>query len=240
MDRRHAESARVDVQLDGFGSTGTVMRRTRARPAAGGRPAPLGTLRLQVPGRHSVLNALAAVPSGSSWTCRSRASPQRSPSSRAPSGASSARGVVNGITVVDDYGHHPTEIAAVLAAARAAGPARVVVAFQPHRYSRTAQLMRRVRRRAGRRRRGRAHRHLPRRRGTDSRRHVEALAAAVNRRRAGAGVDRRAAARRVAAAVAALARARRPGDHPGRRLDRRRRGAGGAGIERRYGVEAAR
>ena len=43
--------------------------------------------------------------------------------------------------MVDDYGHHPTEIAAVIAAARAAAPARVVVVFQPHRYSRTAQLM---------------------------------------------------------------------------------------------------
>jgi UDP-N-acetylmuramate--alanine ligase len=50
-------------------------------------------------------------------------------------------GVVNGITVVDDYGHHPTEIAAVLAAARAARPARVVVAFQPHRYTRTRDLL---------------------------------------------------------------------------------------------------
>jgi UDP-N-acetylmuramate--alanine ligase len=42
---------------------------------------------------------------------------------------------------VDDYGHHPTEIAAVIAAARAAKPARVVVAFQPHRYSRTRDLL---------------------------------------------------------------------------------------------------
>jgi UDP-N-acetylmuramate--alanine ligase len=46
------------------------------------------------------------------------------------------------VTVIDDYGHHPTEIAAVLAAARAASPARVIVAFQPHRYSRTRDLMR--------------------------------------------------------------------------------------------------
>ena len=49
--------------------------------------------------------------------------------------------MVGGITVVDDYGHHPTEIAAVLAAARAAKPARVVVAFQPHRYTRTRDLL---------------------------------------------------------------------------------------------------
>ena len=49
--------------------------------------------------------------------------------------------------VVDDYGHHPTEIAAVIAAARAGIDRRVVVVFQPHRYSRTRQLLRRVRRR---------------------------------------------------------------------------------------------
>jgi UDP-N-acetylmuramate--alanine ligase len=50
------------------------------------------------------------------------------------------RGEVNGILVVDDYGHHPTEIAAVLDAARTLGR-RVVVAFQPHRFTRTALLM---------------------------------------------------------------------------------------------------
>jgi UDP-N-acetylmuramate--alanine ligase len=48
---------------------------------------------------------------------------------------------VNGVTVVDDYGHHPTEIAAVLRAARAGRPARVVALFQPHRFSRTRDLM---------------------------------------------------------------------------------------------------
>ena len=47
---------------------------------------------------------------------------------------------MNGVLVVDDYGHHPTEIAAVLAAARATFDRRVVVAFQPHRYSRTRAL----------------------------------------------------------------------------------------------------
>ena len=50
------------------------------------------------------------------------------------------RGEPNGILVVDDYGHHPTEIAAVLAAARTLGR-RIVVAFQPHRFTRTAALM---------------------------------------------------------------------------------------------------
>jgi UDP-N-acetylmuramate--alanine ligase len=50
------------------------------------------------------------------------------------------RGEPNGILVVDDYGHHPTEIAAVLAAARTLNR-RIVVAFQPHRYTRTASLL---------------------------------------------------------------------------------------------------
>ena len=50
-------------------------------------------------------------------------------------------GEVGGITVIDDYGHHPVEIAAVLAAARAATAGRVIAVFQPHRYSRVASLM---------------------------------------------------------------------------------------------------
>jgi UDP-N-acetylmuramate--alanine ligase len=51
------------------------------------------------------------------------------------------RGEVGGVLVVDDYGHHPTEIAAVLAAARAALGRRLVVAFQSHRYTRTRALL---------------------------------------------------------------------------------------------------
>jgi len=50
-------------------------------------------------------------------------------------------GEVNGVVVVDDYGHHPTEIAAVVAAARHASKGRVVLVFQPHRYTRTRDLM---------------------------------------------------------------------------------------------------
>jgi UDP-N-acetylmuramate--alanine ligase len=51
------------------------------------------------------------------------------------------KGVRNGVTVVDDYGHHPTEIRATLETARAGGYRRVLVLFQPHRYSRTRLLM---------------------------------------------------------------------------------------------------
>jgi UDP-N-acetylmuramate--alanine ligase len=52
------------------------------------------------------------------------------------------KGEAAGVTVVDDYGHHPTEIAAVLQAARGTGARRVVCVFQPHRFTRTAQLLR--------------------------------------------------------------------------------------------------
>jgi UDP-N-acetylmuramate--alanine ligase len=51
------------------------------------------------------------------------------------------RGTAAGVRVIDDYGHHPTEIAAVLAAARAGRPSRVVAVFQPHRYTRTRDLL---------------------------------------------------------------------------------------------------
>ena len=50
------------------------------------------------------------------------------------------KGRVNGVTVIDDYGHHPTEIRATLAAARQCGFRRIHVIFQPHRYSRTQLL----------------------------------------------------------------------------------------------------
>jgi UDP-N-acetylmuramate--alanine ligase len=52
-----------------------------------------------------------------------------------------SRGTVQGVRVVDDYGHHPTEIAAVLSAARDGRPARLIAVFQPHRYSRTRDLL---------------------------------------------------------------------------------------------------
>ena len=139
IEQPDASIGAVDVVLEGFGSTCTVVQRdTRQRPAPA---APLGRLRLQVPGRHSVLNALAAVAVGLElgvpFDVIAAALEEFSGAER----RFEVRGVVRGITVVDDYGHHPTEIAAVLAAARAAAPRRIVVAFQPHRYSRTAQLM---------------------------------------------------------------------------------------------------
>jgi UDP-N-acetylmuramate--alanine ligase len=132
-----ADLGAVDIRLTGFSSRCVVIRR-----GANGDRQTLGPLRLQVAGRHSVQNALAAIAVGLELDV---------PFDRLVAGLEEFQGAerrfqhigeVNGIRVVDDYGHHPTEIAAVLAAARAAQPSRVVVAFQPHRYSRTRDLMR--------------------------------------------------------------------------------------------------
>ena len=124
-----------------------------------------GRFTLGVPGRHNLLNALAAVAVGlRARRCRStRDRRRRSRRSAAPSGGSSCAARRSGVLVVDDYGHHPTEIAAVLAAARAGHrPAACVVAFQPHRYTPHGAAAGRVRPGARGGRRGRADRHLRR------------------------------------------------------------------------------
>ncbi len=98
----------------------------------------LGHVELAVPGRHNVLNALAALASGVALGA------DFSAMARGLAGVAGAErrfqrlGDARGVTIVDDYGHHPTEIRATLAAARAAFPGRrIVAAFQPHLYSRT-------------------------------------------------------------------------------------------------------
>lgn len=125
-----------DIQLDGFASRCTVTRRVSS-----GEGEVLGEMRLQVPGRHSVQNALAAVAVGLELDVPFTQIASALETFQGVERRFEIRGTVNEIRIVDDYGHHPTEIAAVLAAARAAQPTRVVVAFQPHRYSRTRDLM---------------------------------------------------------------------------------------------------
>ena len=96
---------------------------------------------LKVPGRHNVQNALAAVAVGLELDVPFA----NIAAALAEFGGAERRfqrlGEAGGAIVVDDYGHHPTEIAAVIAAARAGIDRRVLVVFQPHRYSRTRDLM---------------------------------------------------------------------------------------------------
>ena len=126
----------VDVQMKGFATVCTVRAR---RP--GGRAVELGQLQLAVPGSHNVLNALAAVAMarelGVAWSDIARALAGFHGAER----RFQRRGQVRGITVVEDYGHHPTEIAAVIAAAKLIAERHLIVAFQPHRFTRTQFLM---------------------------------------------------------------------------------------------------
>ena len=101
----------------------------------------LGRFTLNVPGLHNVSNAMAAVLIGLELGV---APPVIAEGLAAFAGVDrrfQVRGRANGVTVVDDYGHHPTEIRATLAAAHDCGFRRVLVLFQPHRYTRTKFLL---------------------------------------------------------------------------------------------------
>jgi UDP-N-acetylmuramate--alanine ligase len=141
-DRRRSASAGqaqvvgTGVELGAFGARCRVHRRRE------GVLQPLGSLELSVPGRHNLENALAAVAVGGLLGLPLERVAAALREFQGAERRFQRYGEVNGVLVVDDYGHHPTEIAAVLAAARASLNRRLVVVFQPHRYSRTASLMR--------------------------------------------------------------------------------------------------
>jgi UDP-N-acetylmuramate--alanine ligase len=125
--RAGADIRADDIRAEGFGSVCRVIDR--------------GTLELSVPGRHNILNALAAVAVGLElgldWSVIVRGLAAFQGAER----RFQRRGEANGISVIEDYGHHPTEIAAVIDAARPLAKGRLILAFQPHRYSRTQSLM---------------------------------------------------------------------------------------------------
>ena len=98
----------------------------------------IGKLELNVPGHHNLMNAAAALATG---VVLDQAPNEMIDGLATFKGAGrrfEIKGTVNGIRVIDDYGHHPTEIEVTLTAARRfAGDGRLIVIFQPHRYSRT-------------------------------------------------------------------------------------------------------
>jgi len=101
---------------------------------------PLGECTLQIPGRHNVLNALAAVGVGLDLEIPFVTIARALAGFAGVQRRFQIRGTAAGVTVVDDYGHHPAEIRATLAAAKAGFDSRVVTVFQPHRYTRTRDL----------------------------------------------------------------------------------------------------
>ena len=131
-----ADLVGTGMRLEAFGSTCGV---TQRQPD--GTIKKLGDLRLRVPGRHNLLNALGAIAVGLEAAVPFARIASALEEFRGAERRFQMRGEARGVMVVDDYGHHPTEIAAVIAAARAGIDRRVFVVFQPHRFSRTSQLL---------------------------------------------------------------------------------------------------
>ena len=101
----------------------------------------LGTFRLSVPGVHNVLNGAAAIGVGLEMDVPLEQIRQGLAAFSGVDRRFSVRGIERGITVVDDYGHHPTEVKATLAAAKLFDYRKILVLFQPHRFSRTKFLI---------------------------------------------------------------------------------------------------
>jgi UDP-N-acetylmuramate--alanine ligase len=120
-------------------AAGPRVCQTRFEVAAGGEV--YGPLELHVPGLHNVLNATAAVAIATQLEIAPDAIAAGLKSFRGVDRRFQVKGCVRGVTVVDDYGHHPTEIRATLRAAKDCGYGGVHVIFQPHRYTRTRDLM---------------------------------------------------------------------------------------------------
>ena len=126
-----------DPVLSGFGGRCRVRYALYGEAGARGE----GEITLGVPGYHNLMNALAAVTVGLELGVPFNAIASALAEFKGAERRFQVLGEAGGVTVIDDYGHHPTEIAAVIDAARASNPQRIVVAFQPHRYSRTRDLM---------------------------------------------------------------------------------------------------
>jgi len=119
-----------DLRVEGFETYFTVWR----------RQVRLGEVRLRMPGRHYALNALAALAVGEELDVPFARAAQALSEFGGVGRRFDVRGEEGGVLVVDDYGHHPAEVRATLRAAREGFARRLVVAFQPHRYTRTKDL----------------------------------------------------------------------------------------------------
>jgi UDP-N-acetylmuramate--alanine ligase len=133
----YGTSEGVDLALDqialkAMGSTARVMWKGRA----------VGTLELQVPGHHNLLNAAGCLAMGMALQLPVHQLLDGLHNFRGAGRRFELKATEHGIRIIDDYGHHPTEIRVTLEAARRyAGDGRVLVIFQPHRYSRTQAFL---------------------------------------------------------------------------------------------------
>jgi UDP-N-acetylmuramate--alanine ligase len=131
-----AEIRAVDVDLGADGTTFSVVIQGRE-----GEGATLERLHLPMPGRHNMLNALAAIAVARELGVDEAAIRAGLAGFGGVRRRFTTTGVVGGVRIIDDYGHHPVEIAAVLKAARQVTQGRVIAVVQPHRYTRLRDLM---------------------------------------------------------------------------------------------------
>ncbi len=127
-----ADLALDNIVLQALGSSARVMWKGRA----------VGTVELQVPGQHNLLNAAACLAMGMALQLPIHQLLEGLHNFRGAGRRFELKATEHGIRIIDDYGHHPTEIRVTLEAARRyAGDGRVLVIFQPHRYSRTQAFL---------------------------------------------------------------------------------------------------
>jgi len=132
-----ADVRAVDLRSDAAGSVFDVVIADRAS----GEETVLKDLRLPMHGAHNMLNALAAIAVANEMNVDGEVVRRALASFEGVKRRFTKTGIVDGITIIDDYGHHPVEIAAVMSAARAAAPdGHLIAVVQPHRYTRLRDL----------------------------------------------------------------------------------------------------
>lgn len=130
IDNQDAEYQARNIETQGVLTTYDVYRFGKL----------LGTIRLNVPGRHNVLNSLAAVAVGVNIGLSFDQIAEGLALFQGAKRRFQTKARINGAWIVDDYAHHPTELATTLRAARQTDPKRLICVFQPHRFSRTMLL----------------------------------------------------------------------------------------------------
>jgi UDP-N-acetylmuramate--alanine ligase len=132
----YGESHTADYRAEDIEVSGHAVRFQAFR-----REEPLGRFEVAMVGRHNALNALAVIALGDEMGLPPEVTREALASFQGVQRRFTVRGEAAGVTVVDDYGHHPAEVRATLRGAREAFRRRVVCLFQPHRYTRTRDLM---------------------------------------------------------------------------------------------------
>jgi len=119
-----------NIKMDGFRTSFDCIRRGK----------PLGRINLRIPGRHNIMNAMAAVSVGLELGINFKKIAGSLAKFEGTKRRFQLRADSGGVMLIDDYAHHPTEIRAVLDASRGLKRKRTIVIFQPHRYTRTKFL----------------------------------------------------------------------------------------------------